>query len=144
MLNNGDPETHLWGNCDPFDFMLRAKANRGCQLRIGNEPVQRTTRYYISKSGAPLTVERPPPKGFEAGWPKRASGVSEAHYMRVMQANGFQWDATVCTKNHSVYERTKGNLQSGWNVRECNRAVAFDWNDLNRDWYLAEARKLMV
>lgn len=144
MMGNRDPAEHIYCNTNPFDFMLRAKAQRGSKLAIGDTEVQKTTRYYMSLTGAPLFKYNPPPRGFQVGWPKKASGVSDAAYFKVMQANGFQWDETVCTKNRSMYEIGKTSLQAGFNVRECNKAAAFDFADLNYDWYIAEARKLVI
>jgi hypothetical protein len=38
-----------------FDFCLSVKVNRSQKLIWGDEEIQRTTRYYVSKTGKPLT-----------------------------------------------------------------------------------------
>jgi hypothetical protein len=144
MLTNSDPEVWIMCNTDPFDFMLRAKAQRGSQLMIGDRAMQRTLRYYMSATGEPLSKVSPPPKGFEYGWPKKGSGVSDGAYLSVMKANGGHWDESVCTKNKSVYADQRTALQSGWRVRECNDADAFSWADVDYSWYVAEARKILI
>ena len=61
---------------DKMDFMLRTKVPRSSYLLWGDDRVQNTTRYYISKSGKPLTKVMPPLKnktewrriGVESGW----------------------------------------------------------------------------
>lgn len=61
---------------DKNDFMLRVKVPRGSYLQWGKSQVQNTTRYYIAKSGKPLTKVMPPLKnktewrriGVESGW----------------------------------------------------------------------------
>ena len=45
-------------------------------------------------------------------------------------------------KNPGV-ERHIG-IDVGWKTRMCNRAEQFDWTNLNRRWYLNEARKLIA
>lgn len=45
---------------DPFDFMLRTKVPRSSRLMWGDEQIQNTTRYYMSKNGRQLTKVMPP------------------------------------------------------------------------------------
>jgi len=45
---------------DPFDFMLRTKVPRTSRLMWGDEQIQNTTRYYMSKNGRQLTKVMPP------------------------------------------------------------------------------------
>jgi hypothetical protein len=144
MMGNIDPAQHVYTNMNPFDFMLCAKAKGGSRMSIGDQDAQKTTRYYMSRTGAPLSKYNPPPRGFQIGWPKKASGVSDQTYLKVMQANSFQWDETVCTKNRSYYDTSKTSLQSGYLVRECNLFSRFDFADLDYDWYIGEARKLVI
>ncbi len=144
VLTDNDPEVFIRCNDDPFDFMLRAKANKGSQLWIGDKQMQKTTRYFMSVFGQPMSKVSPPPRGMQEGWPKKASGVTDQRYHTAMQANGYKWDESVCTKNKSVYGYSRTALQSGWKVAECNDARNFDWSALDYDWYIAEAQKLMV
>jgi hypothetical protein len=45
---------------DVMDFMLRTKVPRTSRLMWGNEKIQNTTRYYMSKNGRQLTKVMPP------------------------------------------------------------------------------------
>lgn len=45
---------------DPFDFMLRTKVPRTSRLMWGDEQIQNTCRYYMSKNGRQLTKVMPP------------------------------------------------------------------------------------
>jgi len=40
-------------------------------------------------------------------------------------------------------ERAIG-VDVGWNVQVCNKASDFDWTNLNRRWYITEAKKLIA
>lgn len=61
---------------DLMDFMLRTKVPRTSHLLWGDEKVQNTTRYIVTKDGKPLTKVMPPLKGktewrrigVESGW----------------------------------------------------------------------------
>lgn len=62
---------------EKMDFMLRIKVPRSSHLMWGDQQVQNTTRYYVSKGGAALTKVMPPLAkkpdqwrriGVESGW----------------------------------------------------------------------------
>jgi hypothetical protein len=61
-----------------------------------------------------------------------------------MNANGGQWDASVCTKSQSKYDNTESAVQAGWKVIECNDARNFQFANVNYNWYVGEARKLII
>jgi hypothetical protein len=48
---------------DIMDFMIRIKVPRSGHLQWGDDKVQNTTRYYVSKAGKPLRKWLPPLKG---------------------------------------------------------------------------------
>jgi len=144
MVHGVDPAVVIRGHSDPYDFMLRAKVNRSDQLFIGDREVQKVTRYYVSTDGEPMVKVSPPVAGGIEGRYKRANGVTKAEYERVMEANGWEWDETVCTKNRSKYTKRNTTIQSGWRVTECNDMATFRWDNLNYDYYIAEARKLVI
>lgn len=144
MVHGVDPEWIIRGHTDPFDFMLRAKVGRSDHLFIGDEEVQRVTRYFISTNGAPMVKVAPPVAGGVVGQFKRANGVTKAEYERVMQETGGEWDERVCTKNRSRYTERRNMIQAGWKVTECNDAADFDWSAVDYSYYIAEARKLVI
>lgn len=142
MVSGVDPELWLLTHRDPFDFMCRARCDRASKLMLGDREMPRTLRYYVARQGEPLSKVSPP-AGPE-GWYKRANGVSEIDYTRVMTETGGEWSEAVCTKNKSRYVTRRTNIETGFLVAECNDASHFDWGNVNYDWYLAEARKLIV
>lgn len=142
MVEHIDVEQYIRTHSDPFDFMLRYKAARADQLSIDGRVIQNTTRYFVSTDGGAM-VKTSPARG-PVGQPKKANGVNDLEYNKVMQETGGQWDARVCTKNKSVYDIVKTSVQSGFKVTECNSVDDFNWRSVNYDYYIAEARKLMI
>lgn len=142
MTTGVDPEMYIRMCTDPFDFMCRAKAPRGSELWHGDRKVQSTSRYYVGIQGAPL-VKISPPKG-PAGQYKKANGVTDAEYARVMHETGGQWDARVCTKNKSRYDDARVAIEAGYNIALCNDAREFRFDNVNYAWYVSEARKLII
>lgn len=142
MVHGIDPETFIRAHSDPFDFMCRARATGGSSLLLGGYPVQKTFRYYVARNGAPL-VKNSPAAG-PAGMFKRRNGVTEGEYMRVMNANGWQWDASVCTKNKSKYDERETGIQSGWKVADCCKAADFRFDNVEYAWYVEQAKRLII
>jgi hypothetical protein len=149
MLRGVLPEHTIWAWHDPFDFMLFAKVKRGTQLYIGDRPVQRITRYYMARNGAPMRKVSPPVAGAVPGSFKRNRKASDAEYYAILQelrAAGTPdaWDARIHTANKSKHDDREMAIQAGYHVAECNLASDFDWANLNRDWYIEQARKLII
>lgn len=142
MVNGTDPAAWLVTHRNPYDFMCAIKAKGKDRLWHGGQQVQRTCRYYVSNNGAEL-VKIAPPAG-RLGAPKRANGISERDYLEVMEANGWQWDERVCTKNRSIYTERRTAVCAGYKVGLCNNANDFNWSDVNYNWYALEAEKIIV
>jgi hypothetical protein len=145
MVEDVDIERFIYGHRDPFDFMLRAKVDRSSKLYIGDREVQRITRYYIATNGGPMRKVSPPAKGNQVGEFKRKNGISDAEYYTV--ANSIPpgtWDARIHTKNKSKYEIRETGIEAGHLVAECNDARAFDFENLKYEYYINEARKLII
>lgn len=142
MVDGIEIETYIRTANNPFDFMLSVKATGGSKLFWGNQPTQKNTRFFISKTGKYL-VKQMPPAG-KLGAFKRASGVSEAEYQRVMAETGGEWDERVCSKNKSRYEVREQSVAAGFLTTVCNLVEDFDWNNVNYDYYIEEARKLLI
>lgn len=143
MLYGVDPRDTIQSHTDPFDFMLRARATGASILRHGDTDVQRTLRYFIATDGQPLFKISPP-----AGTPgeyKRKNKVSEREYWEIKHSlPPGTWDARIHTANKSRYEDRKTAINAGWLVALCNRAEHFDWNRLDRTYYVKEAEKLVI
>lgn len=142
MVYSLDPETIIRAHTDPFDFMCRVKVDRSSQLWIGDRQVQSTTRYFVARDGSPMRKISPPTGPLGAY--KKRNGISDAEYnARMIETNG-EWCETVCTKNKSKYEMRELSICAGWKVAECNLATDFRFDNLNYDWYINEARKLLI
>lgn len=129
---------------DPFDFMLREKAKGETRIYIGDAKQLKTVRYYVSRTGQPM-VKKAPPKG-EPGQYKRANKLTDEFFNSVMKEIGKGvWDERIHTKNKSQYAvENITAVQSGWLVKECNRAEKFDWNDVDWRYYIEETKKLII
>jgi len=142
MLRGISPQAFIYASHDPFEFMLRAKATTADRLLIGDRQVQKITRYYIAKQGGQLRIVRPPtgtPGAF-----KRKNGIPEHLFIEVSREVGSAWDARIHTGNKSVHKDRETTYHAGHVVAECNVASHFDWTNLNREWYVAEALKLII
>ena len=144
MVYGVDPETFIRSHTDPFDFMCRIKVDRASQLTLGGQPIQSVTRYYVAIEGGTMAKRSPPPAGHAIGQWKRAPKVIKAEYDRVMAETGGEWDARVCTKAKTKYDNVVTAIQAGWKVAECNDASAFRFGNVNYDYYIAEAKKLII
>ncbi len=144
MVQGIPVEFYIKARTDPFDFMCRVKADRSAQLLLGGQPIQATTRYYVSTDGMPMTIVRPPPAGRKVGEWKMAPKITKAEYDRVMALTGGAWSADVCTKNQSIYQNTTSAIQAGWKVTECNDARRFNFATIDYNFYIAEANKLII
>jgi hypothetical protein len=142
MVHGIDPETYMRVHHDPFDFMLRAKLQRGSQLFIGDREVQRITRYYITKQGGPLRKISPPTG--TPGQYKKKRGVSDRDYDAWHAARGNVWNPDIHQQNKAVHDERETSMQSGWLVSECNAASDFSFDKLNLGWYLEMSRKLII
>lgn len=144
MVHNIDPVVFIRSHVDPFDFMCRVKTNRGAQLMWGDERIQGTTRYFVSKEGRQLSKVNPPPVGYQIGQYKKAPKITDYEYQQVMKETNGEWDERVCTKNRSRYDNVVTNIEAGWLVQECNDISNFSFDNINYDWYVQEAMKLII
>ena len=60
LVNGKDIGEFIRNHKDVFDFMLRTKVPRSSRLMWGDDQIQNTTRYYMSKNGRQLTKVMPP------------------------------------------------------------------------------------
>lgn len=56
---------------------------------------------------------------------------------------GIPWDARIHTGNKSKHDTREMSVNAGWRVTECADAADFNWSELNYDWYIEQARKLV-
>lgn len=145
MVHGIDPETFIRLHGDKFDFMCRAKVDKTSQLMLGNRQIQRTSRYYVSTDGEILRKISPPANGHTIGEFKRKPKVSEMDYINIRdKLSPGQWDERIHTKNKGRYENRVTMFEAGWKVTECNDADAFRFANINYDYYVNEAKKLII
>lgn len=142
MVDGVDIETYIRMCTNPYDFCCAVKINRSDKLLWGDIEQQRNTRFFVATEGEGL-VKISPPAG-EPGAFKKANGVTDAEYARVMAETGGQWDGRVCTKNQSRYEQRSSAIMAGYKVQVVNDISKFDFSKINYDWYLQEALKLII
>lgn len=144
MVHGIPPEQFIRAHTDPFDFMCRVKVDRSSRLMLDDQQIQSTSRYYVAQRGGSLLKISPPPAEARIGAFKRKNGVTQAAYVAAMEQCGWQWNADVCTGNKSVYEDRRTGIEAGWKVAECNDASSFRFDNVNYEYYIAEAKKLII
>jgi flagellar biosynthesis regulator FlaF len=128
---------------NPFDFMLRYKTPAGARVYLGDKEMPKTVRYYVSKAGASMKKVSMP-KG-EIGDFKRKNGLQDSYYNKIKsEIPPGTWDERIHNKKKSKYEQVTTSIESGWLVKECNRADKFNWKDVDYDYYTAEIEKLVI
>lgn len=144
LIDGADVDTFVREWKDPFDFMCRYKTPRGSRLMWGDEQQQRMTRYYVAKEGRPLIKLSPPPEHEWAtpGAFKRKSGLDDGEFLRIWRTlEPGVWDERIHTKNKSVYDDRQISVCSCADI--CNVATDFRFDNVDFDWYISEARKLI-
>ena len=61
----------------------------------------------------------------------------------VVDIDGIPHDERIHTKNKSKHEQRETSFCAGWLVTDCSDVNNFDWSNINYDYYIAEARKLI-
>jgi hypothetical protein len=87
----------------------------------------------------------PPAKGNTVGDWKRRNGITDGEYFGVLNTLAAgQWDERIHTKNKSKYAIRETGIEAGFMVAECNRASDFRFENVNFEWYVERARKLVI
>lgn len=127
-------EQALMVQADPYDWMIRAKGSRGATIYHGESSTgAKIVRFYASLEGEPMSIRRPPPSDKTLGDFKKKQGVSDADYSALNQTG--VWDERIHTKNRSVYEYSTSAVCKGHLTSRCDRALDFDWSNLDRSYY---------
>ena len=144
MLVHGvNPDAMIAGFGDRFDFMKYYKAKGASVLMVGDKEVQKTTRYYVSTKGQPMK-KIDPPRGPEGTYCRKAK-LSDREFERILAATPpGEHNPEIHTKNKSVYKPVHTSIESGWLVKECNKASDFDWSDVDFKYYVEEVKKLQI
>lgn len=145
MVHGIDPATFIRLHTDKFDFMLRAKVDRSSKLMLGDREIQKTSRYYVSTNGEILKKISPPTAGYKLGDYKRKPKITDIEYRTILATlKPGQHDPRIHTKNMSKYDYRITMFEAGFKVTECNNADDFRFDNINYDYYVNEARKLII
>lgn len=149
LVHGQDIKDFITNHKDPYDFCLRAKVPRSNELvmrwgELGDQKLQKITRYFVAKQGGSL-VKIAPARGIPGQF-KRANSLTDFFYDQVMAEIGPGiWDARIHTKNKSVYgTNVETGISAGWKTIDCSNMDDFDWKNVNYDYYIAEAEKLII
>ena len=171
LVHGADIREFITNHADIMDFMLRTKVGRSDALILtdtkGNETrMQNITRYYISNApgAGSLTKISPPAKGAKIGSWKRKNSLTDQFYQSViaelrgqnvtdtallggvphdLDTNGLPWDDRINTANRSKYDTRRTGINTGWLVNPCNNIKDANRENINFDYYIAEAEKLV-
>jgi hypothetical protein len=143
LVHGRDIREFISNHDDALDFMLRTKVPRSSLLEWGGQRVANIVRYYISTEGK--TLEKVMPPAGPDGAYKKKNGVPDHYYQQVLAEVGDAWDERIHTKNKSKYEERRMSINTGWLVTLCNdMGDGLDMGDLNINWYVKEAEKLVL
>ena len=143
MINSWPVENTIKLVTNKFDFMLRYKATGESKIFIGDEKQLKTVRYFVSTKGKPMKKVSPP-KG-EVGQYKRKNSLKDDYFNSIMKEIGKDvWDARIHTSNKSKYGIVETSIQSGKLVEQCNHVKDFKWENVDWDYYINEAKKIII
>jgi len=128
------------------DFLVSTKVPRSSRLALDvsgvDQYVPNIIRYVVSNDGYPLNKIMPP-AGPEGHY-KRANGILESTYQEVINSTpAGSWDERIHTKNQSKYETRRIGINTGFNVTVCNDIQELNRVDINYDYYITQANKLV-
>lgn len=154
---------------DPFDFMLRARAKGSDQINL-NYPEfdvrikqQKITRYFVSRTGAEI-IKVAPPKGKPGTWKvkNKPKGMTKHQWLsyvddvqrelepyiwgldgRELDDDSVPHDERIHTKNKSKHAERVSSECANKLVTVCNDVNDFDWSDVDYEYYISEAEKLV-
>ena len=128
---------------DVYDFFLRTKVPRTSHLLAGTERTQNVSRYYVSVDGVTLTKVMPTTdKLLEKWltvphWKHRDNGK----HINAPKAPSGKYD--LCPAPFATPPDRRMSIQHGYLVTVCNSVTGITFNNINYDYYIAEANKLV-
>lgn len=118
MITGQRVEDFIYGHIDPYDFMIRAKAPSGSRL-VAAYPVY----------NSPTPSDKPLQK--VTRYYIQHSGPALVKIMPPLPSKP------------GTAERRMG-IDVGWSVKICDHVRDWSWDDLNRDYYIEQAKKLLI
>ena len=148
MVHNVPVEVFIRNCTNPYDFMNRAKVKRSDKLLHGGIEQQKTSRYYVAREGADL-IKLSPPSG-TPGTYKRKNKLDDFYFQQILREVGDRWDARIHTgqagkpDTQGKYENRTTSMCAGYKTAMCNNVEDFRFDNVNYEWYISEAKKLIV
>jgi hypothetical protein len=145
ILLGADIRAYITSHTDWFDFMNVVKVPRASSLEIGGQPCQNITRYYVSQSGGQM-FKLMPPTGPKYIWTLRnptTGKKKEVKSERGVASSAEKGFTELVGKLELPPAERRTAICAGWLVRECNDMSTFNPADINYEWYIAEAEKLV-
>lgn len=147
LIYDQDPadfiEHHV--DVDPWDFLMRAKVNRGSQLQLGDgTPLQSTVRYFLATDGQPLVKIMPALKGQTE--PRRMGIHAEGTASCSGARGGYVCSACSATFPTKALFEDHNRQAHGWRVQVRNRfnGTAAELAGLDLRFYIQETEKLLL
>jgi len=143
LMYDQDISEFIHNHDDVYDFFLRTKVPKSSHLLCGDEQVQNVSRYYVSETGGALTKVMPPTDKLTekwrtvAHWKHRDNGK----HANAPKAPSGKYD--LCPAPSELPPDRRMSIQKGYLVTVCNSIAGHEFNDINYDYYIAEARKLV-
>jgi len=143
FMHDKDITEFIHNHDDVYDFFLRTKVPRSSHLLCGDEQVQNVSRYYVSETGGALTKIMPPTQPLiekwhsVAHWKHRDNGKT----VNAKKAPSGKYDQIA--KPSDTPPDRRMSINKGYLVTVCNSIAGHEFNDINHDYYITEARKLV-
>ncbi|AUR84139.1 coil containing protein [Vibrio phage 1.049.O._10N.286.54.B5] len=150
LVDGISPRETIMACTDPFDFMIKAKVSRSENLIMrtehGEREIQRVTRYMVAMSGENMVIIRPPTDKMIEAW------VAGTHYKRdrdgdykVVKPGGRRpaMTYTEVPRVGDVPPNREERVAAGYQTIDCADVANFDWDNLNYEYYIREANKLV-
>lgn len=145
ILLGVDVRDFITTHTDWFDFMNVVKVPRASSLEIDDQPCQNITRYYVSQKGGRM-FKIMPPTGPKYVWTLRnptTGKTKEIKSERGVASSAEKGFTEVVSRVELPPADRRTAICAGWLVKECNDMRDFDPADINYEWYITEAEKLV-
>lgn len=152
VVRGVDIEDFIRNHDDKFDFCGKVKVPRNFKLTIGGDEYQRITRYYVGLTGGemvkfmPHTDKQLEKAEFDRYRIYEKKGLKES----IVNATTLKKEAELIQRKFTLIGYGDGPLpdrssriEAGWKVVACNNMDDFDWSNINYDYYIKEANKLV-
>lgn len=143
LMYDQDISDFIHNHEDVYDFFLRTKVPKSSYLEAGDKRVQNVSRYYVSDDGVALTKVMPPTDKLIEKWNTVAHWQHRDNGKQVNAAKAPSGKYDLIPKPSELPPDRRMSIQKGYLVTICNSVTGFTFNNINYDYYIAEARKLV-